>query len=890
MRIHRIALTDVRGFTGRIEVPFDTDGVTVVEAPNEAGKSTLFDAVDVALTYKDSSKHRDVKSLWPADRDVPPVVEVEFSCGEHRLVVTKQFRKQTATTLRILAPVPRTLHGDDAHDQLRTLLESEVDLALFEALRFTQGRDLDAVALHGSDVLATRLDGAAGGTTGSEDSALYDRVREEYLRWFTPTGQQGGTLKRLAEAHQQAVDDHEQLRARLSALQDDADELARIEAELPALQAERRDELAPALDAAEAAAQRVATVAAEEARCRAEREQAAAAVRDARARLQARAQLVADHDERAAALAELEERSEPAAAHLIDLEADLARHDDRLAAAADELRDRRAAREQAQLVVDLQTTTARADQLWARLERVDELLAAGEQAEQVRRNVSIDAAAVKSIAGADEQLRLAEARLRVGAPQVRLQARRPLHLRVDGDEHDAAVGEDVTYRVGSGFELEVPEVVRLEVVPGGSSEQLSNAVDAAREQRDRACRDAGVADLAAAEAALERRREAEAVLERRDEDLERTLDDLSHEELRARHRQAADQVATLRATLGASPTPPAIDPAVDASAAERIRDEAIAAEQQAQDELERVRAARDVIDREVTEQRTAVEVARSTVAERRTALVRVADRLATEREALGDDDLARALEAAEATSQAKADALAAAEEQLAALDPELVELQRDNLRRTLASLAERIAVHERRAAALQETLKLRGEDGLGEQVQDAADRLARAAADERRSTARAAAVRLLHDELRTARDEAYQAYRAPLRARIGGLARLLYGRDVELELDEELAIVRRTLDDVTLEWDQLSAGAREQLAILAALAAAQLAGADGVPFILDDALGYTDQQRLERLGALLGRTDDAQVIVLTCVAERFRHVGGASTIVLDDLRRRAGGD
>jgi uncharacterized protein YhaN len=222
-----------------------------------------------------------------------------------------------------------------------------------------------------------------------------------------------------------------------------------------------------------------------------------------------------------------------------------------------------------------------------------------------------------------------------------------------------------------------------------------------------------------------------------------------------------------------------------------------------------------------------------------------------------------------------------------------VALERDNLRRQLEDSRTRISQIEQRIAGLRASLRLRGEEGLGEQVQAATDELARIEADHRRTFARAAAAELLHRELREARDAAYRAYRAPLRERIARLARLLYGRDVELELGDDLAIVRRTLDGITLDFEQLSAGAREQLAILTGLAAAQLAGTDGVPFVLDDALGYTDQERLGRLGALLGATNDAQVIVLTCVAERFHHVGGATIVPLRELirgQRSAGGE
>lgn len=143
---------------------------------------------------------------------------------------------------------------------------------------------------------------------------------------------------------------------------------------------------------------------------------------------------------------------------------------------------------------------------------------------------------------------------------------------------------------------------------------------------------------------------------------------------------------------------------------------------------------------------------------------------------------------------------------------------------------------------------------------------------------------MLFDELTYAREDAYRAYRAPLRNGIMNLGQIIFGPDLDVELDEELKIVKRTLGKTTLPWESLSAGAREQLAVLTALAAAQIAAADGVPLILDDMLGYTDPDRLERLGAVLGSADDAQVIILTCMASRYQHVGGAKTIRLREAK------
>ena len=83
-----------------------------------------------------------------------------------------------------------------------------------------------------------------------------------------------------------------------------------------------------------------------------------------------------------------------------------------------------------------------------------------------------------------------------------------------------------------------------------------------------------------------------------------------------------------------------------------------------------------------------------------------------------------------------------------------------------------------------------------------------------------------------------------------------------------------------MAFGQLSSGAREQLCVLSLLACAGIVavdGRDGVPVIIDDALGWTDRDRLERLGAAFAAAGrDAQVIVLTCDPARYRTVGSAT--------------
>jgi uncharacterized protein YhaN len=56
---------------------------------------------------------------------------------------------------------------------------------------------------------------------------------------------------------------------------------------------------------------------------------------------------------------------------------------------------------------------------------------------------------------------------------------------------------------------------------------------------------------------------------------------------------------------------------------------------------------------------------------------------------------------------------------------------------------------------------------------------------------------------------------------------------------------------------------------------------EGVPLILDDALGNSDPQRLEAMGAVLAVAGPhCQIIVLTCQPDRYQAVGGATLVRL----------
>ena len=148
--------------------------------------------------------------------------------------------------------------------------------------------------------------------------------------------------------------------------------------------------------------------------------------------------------------------------------------------------------------------------------------------------------------------------------------------------------------------------------------------------------------------------------------------------------------------------------------------------------------------------------------------------------------------------------------------------------------------------------------------------------------ARAAAVELLHDVLDRHRREARRRIVAPFRDRIEELGRIVFGPTLQVELDEDLRIARRTLEGVSVDFSQLSTGAQEQLGIIGRLACAMIVSADGgAPVVIDDALGWTDPSRLEAMGAAIAMAGrDCQIIVLTCTPGRYAKVGTAEVIRL----------
>lgn len=140
-----------------------------------------------------------------------------------------------------------------------------------------------------------------------------------------------------------------------------------------------------------------------------------------------------------------------------------------------------------------------------------------------------------------------------------------------------------------------------------------------------------------------------------------------------------------------------------------------------------------------------------------------------------------------------------------------------------------------------------------------------------------AVLQLLQQTLHDAEREAKALYLAPVVSRVEPYLKMLLP-GTGLVLDENLSISAIQRNGTAEAFDRLSDGTQEQLAVLTRLAFAELLLTQGRPatVILDDALAFSDDLRIERMFDILMRAgQNVQILVLTCRKRLFARLGAA---------------
>jgi len=161
-----------------------------------------------------------------------------------------------------------------------------------------------------------------------------------------------------------------------------------------------------------------------------------------------------------------------------------------------------------------------------------------------------------------------------------------------------------------------------------------------------------------------------------------------------------------------------------------------------------------------------------------------------------------------------------------------------------------------------------------------------------RDQLRADALKLLRETINECEEEATAGVAGPVAERASKLLHRIAGKRMgAISLSDELAPwgVGPTETDETIDLEILSGGEREQVHLAVRLALAELLTKDAGQrqmVVLDDALTATDDERLERVLAILEEMRaHAQFVILTCHPERYRLLKRAKFIDMESLRK-----
>ena len=917
-----------------LTVSFDASR-TVVGGPNEAGKSTLVEAVHNAMFLRSRITGAAQKAMLSEIHGGHPTVELVFESGGRTYAITKVFSggQSASTTLKEYASsgvasgvasaavssaapagtAAKTRHNEDAEARIHEILKAEdvgggrgLDQRLkhqWAGLWVWQESATRDPLLHANsdrhaELLRERLSRLDGGGVlespldASVSSEVAARLNATFIDADTGRARAGSTLDRAIKARQAADTAHAHAAAAVETLNASVDtidaasrKIAACECELAQTQRELEDVRRRQREAAELgveiAERQAAKTAAEAAHAEAVRaDQEIVACRQEITKLEVE---MAPHVKMLGTLEHEEVECvvtcDAATKEMVD-----AGQRQALATAAYALRD--AQEKHARLLVEREGLGGRCERIAERRRKAKELDA---ELAQVPVFTAEDVAELSRL----ERLReSAEATLQAIATKVEvLSATGPVTLAGEG----LSVGTPVTITAASELAVGGPKATAtVRITPGGgrSLAEATQRVDEARSALSAALTAHGIDSIDAARSSLARRQSLDAdihAVKLAIEGLGGVEADADLANLDAEIEKAASEVRRR--------SPDGVVPAADFSRSETLALAQTAlseSQREMNDAIEAVRTATGEVTHaraklaSITEKRTkavqSLQANRAQLQALRTKAIVLEERHGTDREP-------RIKSLDEARTRAAAQ-LEASRVSLAKLKPQDLELNRDRIERAIANATTAKQDAETKRQLARARLELEGTTDPREDLARAAAQQRLAAMEQARAAREANAVKLLASLFAAKKRDVEAQFVAPLTNRVSGYLERLYGDGTTVSVDyrdghfSELTLSRRGVGDATFEFGQLSSGAKEQVSAAFRLAMAEIIAEayDGsLPVVFDDAFANTDTDRQRALQQMLdlAASRGLQMIILSCRPEGYAALG-AKTVTLAD--------
>ena len=846
MRIRSIRLQNVRRFVEPVQIAGIGDGLNVLTAPNERGKSTFLDALHAVFFKASKAWDKEIRALVPhAGGDPSVTVEIETPEGLFR--IEKNWNKSRSGTARVYSGSTLLKQADNANDWIADVLKPPRDGGPAGLLWVRQGQSNlgDGNDEHRArrDLLSSVAGEVEAVTGGRRMDLAKDICRSELEKHLTRTGRikSDGPLKK-------AMDEVGSLRKKRDELQDNSNQLREA--------FNRRRELRRSLRELEDPGQ------INERRQRLER--AESEFRQAslhnekleQARQKERA-ISAEHRQASDKHDNLEGTEKRAqgmaqAARTALTKAEKVRTEAK--------RNADAAAKSLQTVLQHEAATSAAD-LRKSLEtqlKTAELRRHEAESRASKAKAEIADKVLAPIEALDSKIRVLKQTRKLESAFVRMHYNPGCSGAVTWED-GTGLADQVTVPIPDGATLILGGLGRLAIDPG--KEDSREKLEGLESELAAMLANAGFASPASATESARRRVEAE----NGERDARAALEAV-----------APNGIEVLRDQLARLPQP-----------MEMIED--LPSLMTAREQEARAREALDDAEEEFTgcQQRYDELQQNSVIASERTSSAASRWRRAGQSLAAFEDPERerRRLEAVAASLKTQSEEAHHTSRSLAESAPDLdvVKARLERARSAVKRADEERSQNRNELSSLNARIDIRAGEAVEEELAAAISLLL--AAEQQLSALQfeVDVLKRLGSELESASSNARDQYVRPVLKELQPLVRILWP-EAELNLDAENVLPESlSRAGTSEEFDVLSGGTKEQIALLVRLAFARLLarGDSPAPVILDDAIVFSDDDRIERVfDALTTQAQDLQIIVFSCRQRAFRELGGQSLTIV----------
>lgn len=871
MRLRKISIKNVRKFISPLIIDGLCDGVNIIAGDNEDGKSTILHAVRAALCTKYSVTGKELQWLQPYGSVANPEIGLDFDLGAERYSLKKCFGKKGSAELRSAGTI---FNGSEVEEQLQKLCftgsaEKSKDLAqsnIWSVLWVDQGTAFlsPEVGELGRKTLQTALEGELGKIVGGDDGqAILRNIKDLYLEWYTPTGRDKEKseykvaldhLQKLKLAHAEASQKFEHFEKTI-------EQLDSVRADLR--NHEEQKSLAAAKEQYEAALVKQKGVAAK----RAEHQQAQQKEKAESAEYTAASEAWRLRRSILTDIEDVQKRTKENKEKTGLLQSQHAAAAQLRTTAMETQTAQKQAYESALKAFDLAEDVELLIRLATSKRVQDENLAgaraAAEKAQSIQKEgsaIKIDRASLEKLRLLERQLFEADTKLKACATQLEFKPDAGSIVSVDDQPLDTAnsmlLTEETTFTLAGWGQIHVRP-------GGGELKALKVAVETNKTKFAAELAALGVSGIKHAEE-LDRRKTA----------LQTEFNTLKAEALKYAPAgipalanecaTIADQLKEIRSKFGADADDHTLKSLDEAKAALQVsrnnRDVCRNQLAEADKTLATCVADFNRIDAQVKELLTQE---KTFIAEQS----RLDEKLAKER-TKEDDTLLdqRMTEAKVRLGQASA-LRQTLETELQNENADALDQQVVALATALEKLQAQLQILREAEIRLTTSLQEQGTTGIAEELQKLSGKIEQCEETVNKTRKHSRAIKLLWDTLSETEQSSKDQLTGPLMIHLEPLIAEVFD-DGRLGISSaSFSITHIDRSGVTEPYDHLSVGTREQLSVLTRLAFANVLAESGVPAIvvLDDALVYSDEERLQKMQQTILRAGKKfQVLILTC--------------------------